>query len=48
MEHRHDVVVRRINYELKKAEQRAHILEGLIIALDNLDAVIKLIRNSIY
>ncbi|CAG0906658.1 unnamed protein product [Cyprideis torosa] len=44
--HRHDVVVRRTKYELRKAEERAHILEGLLIALDNLDAVIKLIRES--
>lgn len=43
---RHEVVVRRTQYELKKAEERAHILEGYIIALDNLDAVIKLIRES--
>ncbi|MEO7265388.1 MAG: DNA gyrase subunit A [Ferruginibacter sp.] len=43
---RHEVVVRRTKYELRKAEERAHILEGYIIALDNLDAVIKLIRNS--
>ncbi len=43
---RHDVVVRRTKYELRKAEERAHILEGYIIALDNLDAVIKLIRES--
>jgi len=44
--HRHDVVVRRTQYELKKAEARAHILEGLIIASDNIDEVIKLIRAS--
>jgi DNA gyrase subunit A len=43
---RHEVVVRRTRYELRKAEERAHILEGYIIALDNLDAVIALIRNS--
>lgn len=43
---RHDVVVRRTQFELRKAEERAHILEGYIIALDNLDAVIKLIRES--
>ncbi len=43
---RHEVVVRRTRYELRKAEERAHILEGYIIALDNLDAVIKLIRES--
>ena len=46
VEHRHDVVVRRITFELKKAEQRAHILEGLIIASDNIDAVIDLIKKS--
>jgi len=44
--HRYDVVVKRAKYELRKAEERAHILEGLLIALDNLDAVIKLIRGS--
>lgn len=43
---RHEVVVRRTQYELRKAEERAHILEGYIIALDNLDAVIRLIRES--
>jgi DNA gyrase subunit A len=43
---RHEVVVRRTQYELKKARERAHILEGYIIALDNLDAVIQLIRES--
>jgi DNA gyrase subunit A len=41
-----EVIVRRTTYELRKAEERAHILEGLIIALDNLDAVIKIIRSS--
>ena len=46
VEHRHDVVVRRITFELKKAEQRAHILEGLIIASDNIDDVIELIKKS--
>ena len=46
VEHRHDVVVRRTKYELKKAEARAHILEGLIIASDNIDEVIKIIRAS--
>ena len=46
VEHRHDVVVRRTKYELKKAEARAHILEGLIIASDNIDEVIALIRGS--
>lgn len=43
---RHEVIVRRTKFELKKAEERAHILEGYLIALDNLDAVISLIRNS--
>jgi DNA gyrase subunit A len=43
---RHEVVVRRAQFELKKAEERAHILQGYLIALDNLDAVIKLIRES--
>ena len=46
IEHRHEVVVRRTEYELKKAEDRAHILEGLIIASDNIDEVIALIRSS--
>ncbi|MCE3224367.1 MAG: gyrA [Nitrospira sp.] len=46
VEHRREVVVRRTSYELRKAEERAHILEGLKIALDNLDAVIALIRRS--
>ncbi|MEO0059469.1 MAG: hypothetical protein RLZZ312_1116 [Bacteroidota bacterium] len=46
VEHRHDVVVRRTQFELKKAEERAHILEGLIIASDNIDEVIKIIRAS--
>ncbi|MBT7660088.1 MAG: DNA gyrase subunit A [Bacteroidetes bacterium] len=46
VEHRHDVVVRRTEYELRQAEKRAHVLEGLLIAIDNLDAVIKLIRAS--
>ncbi len=46
VEHRHEVVTRRTQYELRKAEERAHILEGLIIAVDNLDEVIKLIRAS--
>ncbi len=44
--HRKDVIIRRTRYELKKAEERAHILEGLKIALDNLDEVVKLIRES--
>tara|TARA_B100000963_G_scaffold59606_1_gene47608 strand:+ start:915 stop:3398 length:2484 start_codon:yes stop_codon:yes gene_type:complete len=46
VEHRHDVVVRRSKYELKKAEERAHILKGLIVASDNIDRVIELIRSS--
>ena len=46
VEHRHEVVVRRTKYELKKAEERAHVLEGLIIASDNIDMVIALIRSS--
>jgi len=46
VEHRHDVVVRRTKFDLRKAEERAHILEGLLIALDHLDEVIKLIRAS--
>src|SRR5690606_16515815 len=46
VEHRHDVVVRRTQFELRKAEERAHILEGLIIASDNIDEVIALIRGS--
>lgn len=46
IEFRHDVVVRRTQYELRKAEERAHILEGLIIASDNIDEVIKIIRAS--
>jgi len=46
VEHRHEVVVRRTQYDLDQALQRAHILEGLIIALDNLDAVIALIRAA--
>ncbi|QDH80399.1 DNA gyrase subunit A [Echinicola soli] len=44
--HRHEVVTRRTEYELKEAEKRAHILQGYLIALDNLDEVISLIRNS--
>ena len=44
--HRFDVITRRTRYELKKAEERAHILEGLKVALDNLDAVVKIIRDS--
>ncbi|MGB1392166.1 MAG: DNA gyrase subunit A [Flavobacteriaceae bacterium] len=46
VDHRHEVVVRRTKFELKKAEARAHILEGLIIASDNIDEVIKIIRGS--
>jgi DNA gyrase subunit A len=46
VEHRHDVVVKRTKYELRKAEERAHILEGLIIASDNIDEVIAIIRAS--
>jgi len=46
VEHRHDVVVRRAQFDLRKAEERAHILEGLIIASDNIDEVIKIIRGS--
>ncbi|MBL7845533.1 MAG: DNA gyrase subunit A [Cyclobacteriaceae bacterium] len=46
VEHRHEVVIRRTKYELNEAEKRAHILEGYLIALDNLDEVIALIRGS--
>ncbi|QCR21878.1 DNA gyrase subunit A [Pontibacter sp. SGAir0037] len=46
VEHRHEVVIRRTQYELDEAKKRAHILEGLLIALDNLDEVISLIRSS--
>ncbi len=46
IEHRHEVVIRRSRYELKKAEERAHILKGLMIACDNIDEVIKIIRAS--
>ncbi len=46
VEHRHDVIIRRTKYELEQAQKRAHILEGLLIALDHLDEVIKLIRES--
>jgi len=46
VEHRHQVVIRRTQYDLEQAEKRAHILEGLLIALDHLDAVISLIRAS--
>ncbi len=47
VDHRHDVVTRRTKYELRKAEERAHILEGLIIASDNIDEVIAIIRGSL-
>ena len=47
VEHRHEVVVRRKKFELKKAEERAHILDGLIIASDNIDEVISIIRGSV-
>lgn len=46
VEHRHDVVIRRTQYELRKAQERAHILEGLIIASDNIDEVIRIIRAA--
>jgi len=46
VDHRHDVVIRRTEFELKKAEDRCHILEGLIIASDNIDEVIEIIRAS--
>ena len=46
VEHRHDVTIRRTNFELKKAKDRAHILEGLIIACDNIDEVVHIIRAS--
>jgi len=46
IEHRHEVVIRRTQYELDQSEKKAHILRGLIIAIDNLDAVIELIRSS--
>ena len=46
VDHRHEVLVRKTKYELAAAEARAHILEGLLIALDNLDSIIKLIRSS--
>ncbi|MGX5690732.1 DNA gyrase subunit A [Arcticibacter tournemirensis] len=46
VDHRHEVVIRRTRFELSEAEKRAHILEGLLIALDHLDEVIRLIRNS--
>lgn len=46
VEHRHDVVIRRTQYDKRKAEERAHILEGLIIASDNIDEVVRIIRGS--
>ena len=46
VDHRHEVVVRRTQYELNEAEKRAHILEGYLIALDNIDEIIKIIRSS--
>lgn len=46
VEHRHDVVIRRTRYDLRKAQERAHILEGLIIASDNIDEVVRIIRAS--
>ncbi len=46
VEHRHDVTIRRTKYELRKAQERAHILEGLIIACDNIDEVVHIIRES--
>ncbi len=46
VEHRHEVVIRKSKYELREAEKRLHVLEGFLIALDNLDAIIKLIRES--
>jgi DNA gyrase subunit A len=46
IDHRHDVVIRRTKYELRKAEERAHILQGLIIASENIDEVIKIIKES--
>lgn len=46
VEHRHDVLIRKTNFELEEAEKRAHIIEGLLIALDNIDAVIQTIKES--
>ena len=46
IEHRHEVVIRRTKYDLRKAEERAHILEGLIIASDNIDEVVRIIRAA--
>ena len=47
LDHQKDVVTRRTKYDLNKAEERAHILKGLLIALDNIDEVIKIIRGKI-
>ena len=46
VDHRHDVTIRRTNYDLRKAKERAHILEGLIIAVNNIDEVVQIIKNS--
>ena len=46
IEHRHDVTIRRTKYDLRKAEERAHILKGLIIASDNIDEVVQIVKNS--
>ncbi len=46
LRHQEDVVTRRTQYDLNKAQERAHILEGLLIALDNIDEVIRIIRGS--
>ena len=46
VEHRHEVVIRRTQFDLRKAKERAHILEGLIIASDNIDEVIRIIRAA--
>ena len=47
IDHRHEVVVRRTTFDLKKAQERAHILEGLKIALDNIDEIVSMIKNSV-
>ena len=46
LDHQYDVIVRRTKFDLAKAEARAHILEGLLIALDNIDEVVRIIRSS--
>ena len=46
LKHQEEVVTRRTQYELNRAEERAHILQGLLIALDNIDEVIRIIRGS--